>query len=84
MTNRVGSWEVVTTHDFHVGFLQQRHPQLIAVVGVRTQKLSVPAQGQEVVNYHLIIIMIIIIYSFIKRKMIKQYFYVVYMMYIRC
>lgn len=39
-TYRVGSREVISSHDFHVRFLYERNPQLTLVVGVRTEQLS--------------------------------------------
>lgn len=33
-THRVRAWEVVSSHDFHVGLLDERHPKLVPVTGI--------------------------------------------------
>ena len=52
-TYRIGSWEIVTPHDLHVGFLKQRYPQFIAVVRERAQEGAMFVHRQIVINNNL-------------------------------
>ena len=49
----VGAWEVIAAHHLHVGLLNEGYPELILVIGKRTEELVVAADGKLVVNDHL-------------------------------
>lgn len=40
----VGAREVISSHDLHVGLLQQRYPEFILVGGVGAEQLPIAAQ----------------------------------------
>ena len=47
----IGSWEIVATHYFQVGLLQQAHPELATIGCVRAQQLIVLIHWEVVIDY---------------------------------
>lgn len=49
-TYAVTSWKIVTPHNFHVRLFEQRNPEFIPLIRIRTEQLSITVRWKVVVD----------------------------------